>query len=193
MVIILRAIHVASSNKSALSNCRLLQLSCNCGFFTHVKFSGHGGIGISSFFCIILNLWYHDESHYLDSKIQPFAIKSRPLYLFENIVIYRIYISWEWSKNRSEFNFCKIWYAEDIFYFIYFQRIKHSLNVSVVCWFVIYQQVTTSFSKLNNLDIIYISQLWGNLWYFMISQVLEGSVSTDYLISKDYNGWVAYK
>ena len=36
-------------------NCRFLQLSCNRGFFTQVKFASHGGIGISSFFCIALN------------------------------------------------------------------------------------------------------------------------------------------
>ena len=117
-----------------MKNVWYLLLSCNRGFFTQVKFASHSGIVISSFFCIILNWWYHLESKYLDSKIQPFAEKSCPLYLFENIMIYRIYIQWEWSKNWSEFNFCKIWYAEDIFYFVYFQRIKHYLNISVLAY-----------------------------------------------------------
>ena len=109
-------------------NCMLLQLSCNRGFFTQVKFASHGGIGISSFFCIALNWWYQNEPKYLESKIQPFAEKSYPFYLFENIMVYRIYIQWKWPENWWQFNFCKIWYAKNILYFVYFQRIKHNLN-----------------------------------------------------------------
>jgi hypothetical protein len=45
------------------------------------------------------------------------------------------------------------------------------LNISVVCWYLIFWQVTVDFSKINYCDTIYISVLWGNLWYFMISQV----------------------
>ena len=38
-----------SANDKYFQNCILLQLSCNCGFFTQVKFASYGGIGISSF------------------------------------------------------------------------------------------------------------------------------------------------